>query len=134
MIPANWEWHGNDGASADALTELQRVADIELPREYLDLLAFSNGGEGSLPVLPFNFCLDSAEEAATTRREGTFGGSLPGFFVIGGSGGGELIALDVRGTPPWPVVTVDMVDLQGSVVPIASDIAAFIALIGMPEA
>jgi hypothetical protein len=53
--------------------------------------------------------------------------------VIGGSGGGEEIALDVRGAEPWPVVYFDTtnIDLQESVQPLARDFDLFIAMIGV---
>jgi hypothetical protein len=55
--------------------------------------------------------------------------------MIGGSGGGEMIALDVRGTEPWPVVYFDTtnIDLQESVQPLAPDFDSFIAMIGLAD-
>ena len=50
MIGADREWRGSDGASPDALADLQNAAPVRLPARYLELLAFSDGGEGPLPV------------------------------------------------------------------------------------
>lgn len=133
VILSNREWHAADGASADALSDLRDAAQVPLPARYLDLLAFSNGGEGPLPVQPFNFCLYSAEEAAQIEREGTFKECFPGLFVIGGDGCGEAVALDLRAAEPWPVVAFDMtnIDPDESVRPIAPDFDAFVGLIGV---
>jgi hypothetical protein len=62
MIPSDREWHSAHAASATALADLRSAAPARLPAAYLELLAFSNGGEGPLPVDPFNLCLHSAEE------------------------------------------------------------------------
>lgn len=72
MIPAKRKWFGREPASVEAIGALRDAAGAALPPEYLQLLAFSNGGEGPLAVQPWNFCLDSAEEAAKYRRERTF--------------------------------------------------------------
>jgi hypothetical protein len=134
MIPPDREWHPAHAASATALADLRRVAPAGLPATYLELLAFSNGGEGPLPVDPFNLCLYSAEEGIEIERQGSYREFFPEFFVIGGSGGGEAIALDVREAEPWPVVYFDTtnIDLQESVQPLAPDFDSFIAMIGLP--
>jgi hypothetical protein len=84
-------------------------------------------------VDPFNLCLYSAEEVIEIERERWYREFFPGLFVIGGNGGGEAIALDVRGAEPWPVVYFDMtnIDLQESVQPLAPDFDSFIAIIGL---
>lgn len=63
------EWRKVDGAPADAIAELKSVAPTVLPDSYFALLAFSNGGEGPLPVQPFWFQLYPAEEATRIARE-----------------------------------------------------------------
>lgn len=135
MIPANREWLKNPPASAMALEKLQEVAGVELPAEYLDVLASSNGGEGPLPLSPWNFCLDSAEETTKNREDQAFEEFFPGFFVFGGNGGGELIAFDMRGDRPWPIVTIDgtNIDLEESVRTIAASFIAFLDLVGIQE-
>ena len=132
MIPSDREWFKAEGASDDAVSSLKRAAAIELPTLYLALLRFSNGGEGPLPISPYNFCLDSAEDAAQNQRAGTFKEFFTGFFVFGSSGGGELVALDIRGHPPWPVVAIDAtnIDLDESVMLIANSMEDFVAMIG----
>jgi len=135
MIDPDRDWHAAEGASADALARLRDVAPVQLPERYLELLAFSNGGEGPLPVQPFRFCLYPAEEAAEIEREGDFREFFPDFFVFGGNGGGEVIALDLRAAEPWPVVYFDMmnISLHESIQPLAPDFDAFLGLVGIDE-
>jgi hypothetical protein len=133
VLPPGRTWHKESGASREALDELRRSASAELPQEYFDLLAFSNGGEGPLSVSPYNFCLDSAEEAVKYKLQKTYEQFFPGFFVFGSDGGGDYIAFDLRGPKPWPVVAIDMtnIDLKESVKPIAKDFASFLSFVGL---
>jgi len=103
LIAADREWRGTDGASPELLERLRKVMPADLPPEYFQLLAFSNGGEGPLPVEPYNFCLDEAEYAAKQYADKVFHEYFPGLFVIGGNGGGEAIAFDMRGRNPGPL-------------------------------
>ena len=135
MIPLDREWHAAPGASPTALARLQSASPVRLPPSYLDLLAFSDGGEGPLPVQPLNLCLYSAAEVIEIEREGSFHEFFPGLLVIGGNGGGEAIALDIRGAEPWPVVYFDMtnIDLEESVELLAPDFDALLDIIGIEE-
>ena len=137
MLPlSNRTWFKVPGASAESLSRLRAASPVELPEEYFDLLSFSNGGEGPLPVAPYNFCLDSAEHAAEHNAAGTHAGFFPEFFIIGGNGGGEYIALDLRGPKPLPVVSIDMtnIDLSESVLSVAADFQSFLAIVGVESA
>jgi predicted metal-dependent HD superfamily phosphohydrolase len=134
MFPAGRKWFKFPGASREALEALRAGAGVELPGEYFDLLAFSNGGEGPLDVMPLNFCLDSAEDALRRNQvEKLYEEFFPGFFVFGTSGGGEYIAFDLRGARPWPVVAIDAtnIDLDESVDPIAVDFKSFLGHVGV---
>jgi hypothetical protein len=135
MLAVGRIWFKYPGASAEALDALRARAGIELPKEYFDLLAFSNGGEGPLSVSPYNFCLDSAEDALKYKVAKTYEEFFPGFFVFGSNGGGEYIAFDVRGGKPWPVVAIDMtnINLWESVEFIAKDFRSFLALVGVEK-
>ncbi|MNB78350.1 hypothetical protein D3C75_250520 [compost metagenome] len=126
----NSSWSGNEGASAGALDTLRAAAPRELPSEYYRLLEYSNGGEGPLPDPLFNFCLDPAETASDFEQIGMFAKTAPGLFVFGGDGGGQLFALNLRVAAPWPIVTFDGVDPDGSMQTVANSFAEFMALIG----
>jgi hypothetical protein len=136
MIRPDRDWYRMAPASEEKLAELTRISPIQLPDGYLDLLRFSNGGEGPLPVQPLNLCLYPVEEVIQVETEGTFKEHFPGLFVIGGNGGGEAIALDARDSQPWPVVSFDMtnIEIEKSVLSIASDFNAFADLIGLEAA
>ena len=57
---------------------------------------------------------------------------FPKLFVIGGNGGGEAIALDLRTATPYPVVVFNTcnIDLAESVYPLAASFDALIPMIG----
>jgi hypothetical protein len=135
MLLADRIWYKNSGASSEALKVLRASVDVYLPNEYFELLAYSNGGEGTLSVSPFNFCLDSAEDAAKNKKEKIYDEFFSGFFVFGGSGGGDYIAFDLRASQPWQIVAIDMtnIDLTESVDFIAKDFATFLTLVGLKQ-
>jgi hypothetical protein len=128
------DWHGTAGASPQALEELRAAAPEELPESYLQLLSSSDGGEGPLPVIPFNLCLDPAREVIDRIRNGNSGQpEFDGFLIFGGNGGGEYLAFDLRQRAPWPVVAVDMIAGRDSAEIVATDFDKFIDLIGVDE-
>ncbi|WP_454688511.1 SMI1/KNR4 family protein [Achromobacter aloeverae] len=133
MISETRDWFKADGATTDVISALRSVSPAAVPARYYELLAFSNGGEGPLPVQPFNFCLDTAEEVAASARDGRYKEFFADFFVFGGNGGGELIAFDMRVDAPWPIVAIDMtnIDLEESVASVAPDFEKFVEMIGL---
>jgi hypothetical protein len=129
------EWHKAEGASAEAVILLKSVAPADLPESYYALLSFSNGGEGPLAVQPFWLCLYPAEEVVQIERDGTFKEFFENLFVIGGNGGGEAVAFDLREGKPYPIVAFDMIntDLPESVQLIAPSFDAALELIGRDD-
>jgi hypothetical protein len=128
-VKINSRWSGNEGASAGALETLRAAAPLKLPSEYYQLLEYSNGGEGPLPAPLFNLCLDPAETVSDFEQIGVFAKTAPGLFVFGGDGGGQLFAFNLRVAAPWPIVTFDGVDPDGSMQTVANSFAEFTALI-----
>jgi hypothetical protein len=127
----NGEWHRSLGASESALTELRAAAPQVLPEEYYLLLRLSNGGEGLLPVGPFNFVLDAVEVVLDPWQISYYAQIAPDMFVFGSNGGGELVAFDLRGkSPPWPIVYFDAIAPEESVQSVAENFTAFVSLIG----
>jgi hypothetical protein len=134
MMLEGRDWLTASGAAADELSRLRAVAPHDLPERYLELLAFSDGGEGPLPSQPYNLCLDSAGTVAETIESENHGqADLQGFLIIGGNGGGEYIAFDTRNGAPWPIVTIDMVAGGGSAEVIAPDFDTSYDRIGVEE-
>ena len=126
------DWFAAEGATTEDLAHLRAVAPADLPQRYVDLLAFSDGGEGPLPTNPYNLCLDPARavtEMIESRNYGQAG--FDGFLIFGGNGGGEYLAFDLRRGSPWPVVTIDMVAGIGSAEVVAPDFDAFYDQIGI---
>ncbi|HEX4737753.1 MAG TPA: SMI1/KNR4 family protein [Allosphingosinicella sp.] len=129
------EWHRVECASAAAIAQLKAIAPASLPESYFALLSFSNGGEGPLPVQPLWLCLYPAEEVIEIEQAGTFREFFPGLFVIGGNGGGEAVAFDLRESEPYPIVAFDEtnIDLPESVRQIAESFDGALKLIGRSE-
>jgi hypothetical protein len=128
----NRDWVGRPGADAGALERLRSMKPARVPDGYLELLAISDGGEGSLPVKPYNACIDDV-----TTMLANLGGEWhrdwlrQGFFVVGGNGGGELIAFDLRNPDAQPLVYIDMVAGADSAEPFVAGWAGFAAMLGM---
>lgn len=80
-------------AGAQALADLQKVANVSLPEAYRDFLAAANGGHGFVGdnhvVL---WSVDQLEEFNRGYEVETY---APGFFLIGSNGGGEAYAIDL---------------------------------------
>lgn len=121
-------WLADEPASSSALNALRDALPL-LPPAYLALLSRGNGGEAGLSVSPFNLCIDSAESALDYWHSETY--TMPGVFVFGGNGGGALLAFDMRQPEPWPVVSFDPVDPDGSVETVASDFSVLLKLVEM---
>ncbi|MDP1026774.1 SMI1/KNR4 family protein [Sphingomonas sp. KR1UV-12] len=127
------DWHKLAAADDNDLRQLEEAAPVDLPASYLAFLRYSNGGEGPLPVQPLNLCLYPAEEVAQIAREGTFTECFQGLFVIGDSGGGEAVALDLRSGPPFSVVSLDMTntDCLEATITVAASFDDALSLIGL---
>ena len=126
------DWYRVDGASAQTIEDLRAAAPSELPESYLELLSFSDGGEGPLSVQPYNLVLDPTQEVIARIANRNYGQpSFDGFLIFGGNGGGEYLALDTRQGAPWPVVTIDMVAGPESAEVVAGHFDEFVGLIGV---
>jgi hypothetical protein len=107
---------------------------VNLPATYFAQLAASNGGEGDLGVDPGWVAFWPAEDVAASNAEYSIAESLPGFFGFGSNGGGELLAFDLRGDEPYPVVMVPFVPMDPrDAVQVARSFDDFQALIGKPH-
>ncbi|MBD8872231.1 SMI1/KNR4 family protein [Rhodanobacter sp. DHB23] len=126
MATPRESWLNNAEASSDALDALL-LAVPALPQNYINLLARGNGGEVELAISPYNFCLDSAEAALNYWGSGTC--TMQNVFVFGGNGGGALLALDMRAPEPWPVISFDPIDPEGSIENVATNFSSFLSLV-----
>ena len=133
VITADREWSRAAPASDASLARLRRSSPVDLPQSYCALLAYSDGGEGPLQVQPLWFQLDPSDVTADAIERRQYNEFFPGFVIIGSNGAGEYIALDIRGTSPWPVVAIDMTnpDLDESVLTVSPCFDGFLELIGL---
>jgi len=126
-------WEKNSPAYENDLVELMREAPCDLPASYIELLKYGNGGQGPLSNDPYYFILYSVDEVLRIFREKTFEKFFAGLFVIGGSGGGDAVAIDFRSTNSRHIVCFDLIntDLEESVVFVAKDFESFLPMIGL---
>lgn len=82
----------NEGASWQAVDDVQRQIDVQLPQVYKDFLMICNG-------LCSSGCLALHQIEALPARNADYevGMTLPGYFMIGDDGGGQAILLNASG-------------------------------------
>ena len=125
------EWRGEAPATEADIALLESKANRQLPREYLELLRFSNGGEGPLALPPLWFQLYAVKDCIALCLNQETLQRFPSFMFFGSNGGLESIAFDLREGPPWRIVMVDQIAGTESAEEIAPNIGAFIEAIGM---
>ncbi len=124
-------WSKKEPAKPELAKELARVSAIRLPKEYFDLLLYSNGGEGRLALDPGWFQLWTVEEVLGLNRAYEIDKNLPGYFGFASSGGGELLGFDCRQGEPYKVVKIPFIPMiESEAVIIAKDFEEFIRAIG----
>lgn len=125
------DWQSKGPASESEVASLQSRARAQLPPEYLNLLRFSNGGEGPLALAPLWFQLYSVSDCLDLCHNDEVVSRFPTFMFFGSNGGLESIAFDLRAEPPWRIVAVDQIAGAESAKELAPDMATFIAAIGL---
>jgi SMI1/KNR4 family protein SUKH-1 len=125
-------WDGNPPATQAQILELGEVLGFDLPPHYVELLQTCNGGEGELALDPYWFVLFDTGFALEMATDTFYQSEFEGMFIFGSNGGGETIALDMRGQEPWPVVMVDCIAGMESARIVAPSIDDFIKAIGLP--
>lgn len=125
------QWTRYPPADESEIHQLLALAVPELPIEYIDLLRFSNGGEGPLALPPLFFQLYPVGYAIEFNSSAQVLEFRPGHFIFGTNGGLETIAFVVAGRPPWPIVMFDPIDGVRSAIVIADDMPEFVRAIGI---
>ena len=105
-------WRPALPAGEAALTALREQAPAPLPAAYFTQLAVSNGCEGDLGVEPGWIAMWPCEEVMSSNAGYSVPEFLPGFFGFGSNGGGELLAFDLRGEEPYPIVMVPFIGMD----------------------
>ena len=125
------KWSRRQASSESTIQSLIEGCNFELPDEYLTFLRFSSGGEGFLCIEPWYFQLWSAEEVVSYNDGYKVEEFLPGYFAIGSSGGGEMLAIRKADGSPCPVYMVPFIPMEESdAVQIASDFEMFAMALG----
>ena len=118
-------------AEPDGLAALREHTGGSLPAGYVDQIAVSNAGEGDLPVEPGWISFWPAEEVVASNAGCRIPELLPGFLAFASSGGGELLAFDLRGGEPVAVVMVPFIPMDArEAVRVADSFDDLRALIG----
>lgn len=122
----NAKWTKCPPATDAAIDVLIANCDFKLPVEYLSFLRYSNGGEGFLCIEPWYFQVWSTEEVIAYNQGYKVEEFLPGWFAIGSSGGGEMLAIRKREGSPCPVFMVPFIPMaESDAVQIAHDFEMF---------
>ena len=125
------KWSSRPPPSEDAIEQLKQTAPDALPKEYLALLRYTNGGEGPLSLPPLYFLLYDTDLAREINHCADQQELYTGHFVIGSNGGAETIAFDTRAGKPWPIVMYDAVAGTETEVTIANNMEEFIGAMGL---
>jgi hypothetical protein len=126
-------WSCRPPASEDAIERLRQIAPGALPKEYIALLKYSNGGEGPLALPPLYFLFYEADHTSELNQSADQRELYPGILVFGSNGGLETIGFDMRESEPWPIVMYDAVAGTESAVTIAENMEDFIRAIGIGD-
>ena len=123
-------WDTKEPAKPESIERLVANVGKALPSEYLALLRYSNGGEGSLDIDPGRLQLWSSEEVLEHNRGYEIAEHIPGFLGFGSSGGGELLAFDTQSGKHWKVVMIPFIPMSAKeAIVIANDFREFIRAI-----
>ena len=125
------DWRREPPATETDILGLVAVCPVKLPEEYLDLLRYSHGGEGSVALPPHWFVLDRVDVVIDIQGDEFYRESFRGFWFFGGNGGGEMLAFDLRGDEPWPIVMIDPIAGPECSQKIAQSFAEFLEAIGL---
>jgi SMI1 / KNR4 family (SUKH-1) len=123
-------WNGSLPATDLEIEQLLSSTKIDLPQEFLDLLKFSNGGEGDIALPPLIFQLYKIQEIIELAKDEFYQEYFPNFLFFGGNRGLEMTAFDLR-TKLYPIVMIDSISGEESAIETAPTIVEFINAIGL---
>jgi hypothetical protein len=126
----NKKWTRFSSATERQIAKLISACKIDLPEELLDLLRFSNGGEGEIALPPRIFRLNTVDEIIDLVDDEFYREEFADFLFFGGNGGIEMFALNLRKPIPFSVVAIDPIGGSESAIEIAANMTEFIKAIG----
>jgi hypothetical protein len=98
-----YDWQGNAPATKDAISDLKRWAPVDLPKDYLDFLRVTDGGEGEFSCYPGYVRVWPAATVIDFNEGYEIQKWLPEFIGIGDNGGCDFVAFDMRSGDPFPL-------------------------------
>ena len=103
-------FRGNPPAGAVNIEEFEEDSGVRLPKDYINFLRRSDGGEGFIGPNAYVIFwrLSELEEMNKAYQVGEY---APSLFIFGSDGGGEAFAFDAR-TPEKPIVSVPFVGME----------------------
>lgn len=124
-------WSDKSPSSETSLQNLLADSKLNLPKAYLDYLRESNGGEGDISISPYWLQLWKAEEVIKNNEDYEVKEYVPNFFVIGSSGGGEMIAFKINEPNKWSVYSIPFIPMEeDAAIMIAKNFEEFSKAIG----
>jgi hypothetical protein len=94
------------GASHAAIAGAEEQLRVKLPREYVEFLRLTDGGEGFIGG--GYAILWAVEELHSANQDYEFMKYVPGFLSFGSDGGGEAFGFDTRDSL-WSIVEVPFI-------------------------
>lgn len=94
--------------SEEEIKESLPQLPTNLPISYVNFLKNHKGANGDLPVQPYYFQLWEISELTNNNSDYQVQESLSDYFGIGGNGGGELLALNLKDQKIYAIPFVPM--------------------------
>jgi hypothetical protein len=99
----------NEPATAAEMESFRSTCPVDLPKDYLEFVEYSNGAAGSFPN-GNHIILWRIERLVERNRAYEVEDYAPGIFVFGSSGGGEAYGFDTRSS--IAVIPIPFVGMQ----------------------
>jgi hypothetical protein len=96
-------------ATDTTIAESEKQLGVRLPREYVEFLKLSNGGEGFLGK--GYAILWRTEDLFSLNKAYEVSEYVPGLIIFGSNGGGEAYGFDTRSSQ-WQIVEVPFVGME----------------------
>ncbi len=98
---------GEKPSEADIEKFLSQLS-VDLPKSYLDFIKLHSGATGDLPVQPYYFQLWKIDEITANNSGYEVHIYLTDYFGIGGNGGGEMIAFNIKNRKVFTIPFIPM--------------------------
>jgi SMI1 / KNR4 family (SUKH-1) len=108
------KFHGRAPVGTAELEQFRQEVGFDLPRDYVEFLQQSDGGEGWIGPNAY-VIFYRLTELAEWIKVYQFDEFARGFFIFGSDGGGEAYAFDIR-TSAMPIVMFPFIGLDPDVV------------------